>query len=84
MASNTKAGGAAAESAAATPVGASVKYPLTRLRRDCRKLFGVSTSTFDGATAGRKSGEEFTVTEMGEIVKKWQNTPLRPVKKEGK
>lgn len=84
MASNIKASGGAAESAVATPTTTPVKYPLSRLRRDCRKLYGVSTSTFDGATVGRKSDEEFTVAEMGEIVKSWKNAPIRPAKKEGK
>lgn len=84
MASNTKASGVTAENAVAAPAKAPVKYPLSRLRRDCRKLFGISTSTFDGATVGRKPDEEFTVAEMKEIVKTWQNAPIRPTKKEGK
>ena len=46
MASNTKASGVTAENAVAAPAKAPVKYPLSRLRRDCRKLFGISTSTF--------------------------------------
>lgn len=84
MASNNKVSGAAAESAAVTPATAPVKYPLAHLRRDCRQLYGISTSTFDGATAGRKPTDEFTVAEMGQIIREWQDKPIRPVKKEGK
>ena len=53
MANTSKPSGAAA-----APVSAPVKYPLARLRRDCRKLYGVSTSTFDGATVGYKPEEK--------------------------
>lgn len=84
MANNNKVSGAAAESAAATPTTAPVKYPLARLRRDCRQLYGISTSTFDGAATGRKPTDEFTVAEMGQIIKTWQSTPIQRVRKEGK
>lgn len=84
MASNNKVNAAAADSAPAMPTTADVKYPLARLRRDCRELYGISTSTFDGATVGRKPTDEFTVAEMGQIIKEWQDTPIRQIKKEGK
>jgi hypothetical protein len=64
------------------PQAPAVKEPvfsLERLRRDCFKLFGVSTSTFDGATFGRKG--EFTVKETREIIKTWQNTRVYPANK---
>lgn len=67
------------------PQAPAVKEPvfsLERLRRDCFKLLGVSTSTFDGATFGRKG--EFTVKEIREIINAWQNTRVRPAKKEDK
>ena len=72
--------------APAVPATAPVKYPLARLRRDCRKLYGVSTSTFDGATVGYKPDEKFTVAEMGDIIKVWKNAPIQRAKtgKEGK
>lgn len=72
------------DSVSAAP--ASVKYPLARLRRDCRKLYGVSTSTFDGATVGYKPEEKFTVAEMGDIIKVWTDAPIQRPKagKEGK
>ena len=81
MANTSKPSGAAA-----APVPAPVKYPLARLRRDCHKLYGVSTSTFDGATVGYKPEEKFTVAEMGDIIKVWRDAPIQRPKtgKEGK
>lgn len=38
------------------------KIPLEKLRRSCVKLFGVTLSTFDGATAGLSG--KFTIAEM--------------------
>lgn len=83
MATPNKQSGAAETSAAAPK---PVKYSLARLRRDCRKLYGVSTSTFDGATVGYKPTDEFTVAELGDIIKVWKDAPIqRPkAKKEGK
>ena len=66
------------ETPAAEPV-----FPLERLRRDCLELLGVSTSTFDGATRGREG--EFTLKQIREIIRDWQNKPVFPkTKKEGK
>lgn len=45
------------------------KVPLENLRRSCAKLFGVSFSTFDGATAGLTG--KFTADEMQDIIDKW-------------
>lgn len=83
MANSTKQTGAPEAAVSAT---APVKYPLTRLRRDCRKLYGVSTSTFDGATVGYKPEEEFTVSEIADIIKIWKDAPIQRAKtgKEGK
>lgn len=81
---NTNKPGDAPVAAQAAP--APVKYPLARLRRDCRKLYGVSTSTFDGAAVGYKPEDEFTVAEMGDIIKVWKDAPIQRAKtgKEGK
>lgn len=70
----------------AAPVAAPSKYSAARLRKDCFALYGVSTSTFDGANVGVSADEEFTVEEMAARIKKWQDTPVRPksTKKEGK
>lgn len=69
----------AAPAAVATP-----KYTAGRLRKDCYALYGVSTSTFDGANVGIDPDAEFTVEEMARRIKKWQGTPVNPRKKEGK
>ena len=45
------------------------KVPLDNLRRSCVKLFGVSFSTFDGATVGLSG--KYTVDEMRGIIDKW-------------
>lgn len=57
----------AASKAAAVPAGK--KVPLENLRRSCVKLFGVTPSTFDGATVGLDG--KFTVEEMKAIIEGW-------------
>lgn len=70
---------------AAAPVEeptAERKIPIEKLRRSCVKLFGVTPSTFDGATVGLEG--KFTVTEMQAHIDKWLNTPISMgQKKEG-
>jgi hypothetical protein len=51
------------------------KFTIDRLRADCSKLFGVSTSTFDGATHGLKG--EYTVEEMKSIIQKWMKKEVK-------
>ena len=51
-------------------------FPLGRLREDCISLFGVSSATFDGATADL-SGNEFTVDEVKQKIKDWLNKPIK-------
>jgi len=63
------AGGAAAEAGGGEP-----KCSVARLRQDCLKLFGVTTSTYDGATFGL--GGEFTVGEMRERIEEWGKCPI--------
>lgn len=67
MASKTKA-------STPTEQGTERKIPIEKLRRSCVKLFGVTPSTFDGATVGLTG--KFTVTEMQAIIDKWLNTPV--------
>lgn len=50
------------------------KIPLEKLRRSCVKLFGVTLSTFDGATAGLSG--KFTVAEMQACIGRWLHTPV--------
>lgn len=64
------------------PVETPAKLPrftIERLRRDCFSLFGVTTSTFDGATFGLKG--EYTVEDMRQRLKGWQTAPVAPAKK---
>lgn len=61
---------AAAEKAEATP-----KFTVEKLRKNCYTLFGVTQSTFDGATYGL--GGEFTVEEMKSAIEKWQKKEAR-------
>ena len=52
------------------------KIPIEKLRRSCVKLFGVTPSTFDGATVGLPAGSKYTVEEMQAHIGKWLNTPV--------
>lgn len=54
---------------AAGELRAERRYPVGKLRENCRKLFGVSASTFDGATLGM--GGEYTVEEMKKRIRDW-------------
>ena len=60
--------------------GAAPEQPPTftveRLRRDCYSLFGVTVSTFDGATFGVKG--EHTVEGMRDRISAWQNKRVDP------
>jgi hypothetical protein len=57
-------------------------FTLDRLRKDCHKLFGITESTYDGATFGLSG--EYTVEALRNVIEKWQNTQVCPAKKEGK
>jgi hypothetical protein len=59
------------EAEAPVVTGASTaKYTLERLRLNCRSLFGISTSTFDGATYGMTG--KYTVEEMRAHIESWK------------
>lgn len=45
------------------------KFEIDRLRQDCKKLFGISPSTFEGAVFGLEG--QFTVEEMRTHINKW-------------
>lgn len=49
-------------------------FPLETLRANSLKLFGVSSSTFDGATAGMQG--EHSVEEVKNKINKWLKTPF--------
>lgn len=82
MANKTKQETAAPEVLATkqTPTAVSPKFPLSRLRKDCLRLFGVTVSTFDGAAFGL-AGQHFTVAEMRDRIDKWKNMRVLPAKK---
>lgn len=45
------------------------KFSVERLRKDCSKLFGVSISTYDGATHGLDG--EYSIDEMKNNINNW-------------
>lgn len=51
------------------------KFSLEKLRENCLKLFGVTQSTFDGASHGLSG--EYTVSEMKKIIAAWQNKEVK-------
>ena len=52
------------------------KIPVEKLRRSCVNLFGVTPSTFDGASAGIQLGSRYTIEEMQAHIDKWLSTPV--------
>ena len=62
-----------APSEAPTP---GIKYQLSKLRANAEALFGVSASTFAGATAKLPDGE-YTVKEIKATIKKWLNKEVK-------
>lgn len=52
------------------------KIPIEKLRRSCVNLFGVTPSTFDGATVDIPEGSKYTIKEMQAHIDKWLNTPV--------
>lgn len=79
MANKNKATAPAAAETKAAPV--ERKIPIEKLRRSCLKLFGVTPSTFDGATVGLTG--KFTVEGMQAHIDKWLKTPVSLGRKEG-
>lgn len=52
-------------------------FSLERLARDCHEIFGVTPSTFAGATCGLKADCKMTVANMEAHIKKWLDTPIK-------
>lgn len=52
---------------AKTPEKSEPKFLVEQLRKNCVTLFGVTTSTFDGAMYGHNKGE-YTINEVKKII----------------
>jgi len=57
------------------------EYSVERLAKDCYELFGVTASTFAGATCKLGNDKNYTVEEMKVTIKKWLDTPIKPKQK---
>jgi hypothetical protein len=58
-----------------TETAAEPKFPIAKLRAKCLHVFGVSVSTFDGATHG-KTGE-YSIDEIKQALKEWGKTEVK-------
>lgn len=47
------------------------RFPTEALRGNCVKLFGCTSSTFDGAFFYADHKKEYTLAEAEEIIQKW-------------
>lgn len=54
---------------------AAKKYTVEKLRENCLKLFGVTTSTFAGATYGMTG--KYTVEEMRAHIEAWKKEGVK-------
>lgn len=62
--------------ASSAAVAAPTKFQLSKLRENSERLFGVSSSTFAGATAKLPDGE-YTIEEIKATIQKWQNKEVK-------
>jgi len=46
-------------------------FPFSVLRNKCFQLFGVTSSTFDGATSGLSQLRQYTIGEVAETINNW-------------
>ncbi len=52
------------------------RFPLSSFRKNCIKTFGITTSTFDGATF-RLEEKEYSLDEMKSIIEKWKKQEVK-------
>jgi len=64
-----------AVAAAAAETAPAPTFSVEALRDKCLRLFGVTVSTFDGATYGLDG--KYTVEEMKNIIAKWLNKEVK-------
>lgn len=62
--------------ASSAAVAAPTKFQLSKLRENSERLFGVSSSTFAGATAKLPDGE-YTIEKIKATIQKWQNKEVK-------
>lgn len=66
---------AATDDQAVMKTGTALKYTVGKLQENCRQLFGVSTSTFAGATYGMTG--KYTVEEMRAHIEAWKKREVK-------
>lgn len=72
MATKTKS---AADAEATAQVKAAQKFTVEKMQANCRQLFGVSASTFAGATYGMTG--QYTVEEMRAHIEAWKKKGVK-------
>lgn len=60
----------------ATQENTEEKIQLEELRKECIRLFGVTSSTFAGATADL-DGSEYSVSEIGQHIETWKKKEVK-------
>lgn len=46
-------------------------FSVSALRGNCVKLFGCTSSTFDGAFFGQDTSKKYTIADAKQIINKW-------------
>lgn len=65
-----------AEPAAVQKTTEEKKFPLEELGKSCVKLFGVTSSTFAGATADL-AGKEYSTQEVRQHIEAWKKKEVK-------
>lgn len=60
----------------AAPASQEPVFFLAQLQSNCNPLFGVSPSTFIGATAALNKTEQYTKQKIDTCIKDWLKTPI--------
>lgn len=63
------------QAAVENPASAAPVFRIDKLRRYCLELFGVTPSTFDGATDGLTG--EYSIDHMKDHIKKWLDKEVK-------
>lgn len=74
---NASAAASATEKTSGSATSKKVqRFPVSTLRDKCVKLFGCTTSTFDGAFFSC-ADKEYSIEEAKEIIKKWLGKEIK-------